>query len=97
MLNPGDVTIEKQSKKGDRSVAAKNDDDEEEEDDFPRLSLELKLEKAEQVKAEIERERLQALKNMFVYIYSREPVVLVRKMPYLATESCPLCRFTRIS
>lgn len=63
MLNPGDVTIEKQSKKGDRSVAAKNDDDEEEEDDFPRLSLELKLEKAEQVKAEIERERLQALKR----------------------------------
>ena len=64
MLNPGDVTIEKQSKKGDRSVAAKNnDDDDEEEDDFPRLSLELKLEKAEQVKAEIERERLQALKR----------------------------------
>ena len=63
MLNPGDVTIEKQSKKGAKSVAANNDDDDEEEDDFPRLSLELKLEKAEQVKAEIERERLQALKR----------------------------------
>ena len=63
MLNPGDVTIEKQSKKGTKSVAANNDDDDEEEDDFPRLSLELKLEKAEQVKAEIERERLQALKR----------------------------------
>ena len=33
MLNPGDVTIEKQSKKGDRSVAKNNDDDDEEEDE----------------------------------------------------------------
>ena len=52
----GDVNIDQKNQQKFAPISLKVD--EEEEDDFPRLSLELKLERAKEIKAEIENERL---------------------------------------